>query len=107
MTAEALQTIRYLCIYPLLAVASAGWAFLSWLQWHRLRTPQVFWSMHLGIALAGWAVLAIVSLWIAEDQGKGQLSGMVFTLGAGLTTIVMTIAVIMILIRTWRRNDRR
>lgn len=105
MSAEGLQTIRYLCIYPVLAVASAGWAFLAWLQWHRLRTAQVFWSMHIGIALAAWAILAIVALWITESQGRGMLSATFFTLGAALTTAVVTIAVTVMLVRTWRRND--
>lgn len=104
MSAENLQNIRYL-LYPVIAVAALGWAVMFWLRWYRWKLATDFWAAQIGMALATWAVLSIVALQIASSTGFSPQTALLLTLGVGILAIVLVAAVVIMLYRTWVRND--
>lgn len=106
MTIEALQDLRFLLIYPLLAVTGAAWAWLSWMRWRQYGMAGEFWSVLIALGLAAWGLLALVALWLADRSGFSLTTSLLATLGAVLTTAAVTTAVVVTLARTWRRDGR-
>lgn len=106
MTIEALQNLRFLLIYPLLSVTAAAWAWLSWMRWRQYGMAGEFWSVLIALGLAAWGLLGLAALWLAGRGGFTLTTSLLTTLGAGLTTTAVTLAVLVSLARTWRRDGQ-
>ncbi len=100
---ETLQTVRYLVLYPVIAVTATLWTGLMWTRWRRLGAATDFWSAQIGAAMGLWALLSIAGLWLASRQGFGAQTAWLVTLGALAVAGALTAATGTLLYRLWRR----
>lgn len=103
MTVEMLQDLRFLVIYPLLAVAGGAWALLSWMRYRQTGQASEVWSGLVALGVAIWGMAALLALWIASSAGFSLTTSALTTLGSLVTALALTAAVVVSLVRQWRR----
>lgn len=103
MTAELLQQLRYVLIYPLMATTGLFWTAVFLLRWRRGRCVGDFWAGMLALCLAVWALAGVLALWIASESGFSTITSLAFTLGLVLPTLCLAAGTAVMLVRGWRR----
>lgn len=103
MSAELLQQIRYVLIYPLMATTGLFWATVFLLRWRRGRCVGDFWAGVLGLAVAGWALAGVLALWLANRSGFSAATSLAFTLGLVGPAMALLMGTAVMLVRGWRR----
>lgn len=106
MTAEALATLRFLLIYPVLFVFGAVWGAMFWRRWRRAGYVGDGWAAALGWAVAAWAGLGLSALYIAKIVAGAYtvLTGSLFSAGAILVCVVIVAGVVALFGANWRNG---
>jgi len=105
VTAEALQQLRFVVLYPAIATFGLFWAAVFWLRFRRGRCVGDFWAGTLAMAMALWALAGIAALWIADRTGFSEVTSLAFTLGMLAPALVLCAGVAVMMVRGWRRGD--
>lgn len=103
MTADVLQQIRFVVLYPAIATFGLFWAAVFWLRFRRARCVGDFWAGTLAMAMALWALSGIAALWIAKGTGFSQVTSLAFTVGMLAPALVLCAGMAVMMVRGWRR----
>lgn len=75
------QNLRYVVIYPTLAVTGLAWAMGFYLHYHYTGIIGDRWAGRVGLAVFIFAVCGMVGLSLAQRNGYSIVTTMVFSAG--------------------------
>lgn len=99
---ETWTHLRFLLVYPLTIVFGLAWVGVFFVRWRHSKCIGDWWAMYLGGAMAAWASIGLMSLWLSRISGFNQLTSGIFTLGSLVPLLVMMACVISSFVRSWR-----
>lgn len=104
-TTEFWSQVRFLLLYPMIASFGTAWGVAFWLRYRRTRCLGDRAASALGTAMAIWALMGILGLWLSRIFGFGAATSLTFTLGAAASAVVLMVGVGRIFLAGWRKND--
>lgn len=104
MTADMLQQIRFVVLYPAIGTFGLFWAAVFWLRFRRGRCVGDFWAGTLAMAMALWALAGIAALWIANASGFSTITSAAFTVGMILPVVVLATGAVLMIGKAWRNG---
>lgn len=105
MPAEFWTQIRFLIFYPLMVTFGIAWFVGFWLRWRRAGCTGDHWAAALGAAVAVWAMMGILGLWLSKLTGFGGNTSLLFAIGAAAPAAVITVGTIRIFVQSLRRSE--
>lgn len=83
--------VRFLLLYPLLAVCGIAWCTVFFLRCKQTRCVGDQWAAAIGAALAIWALASISALLVSSTTGFGKMSSLIVTVGIAAPTAVLAV----------------